>query len=269
MRVVVGKAAKNKTPLLTADMRFVDFQPYWNVPFKIARDEILPKLMVNPGYLSGQNMELISRSGKRIGGEDGESFAEQIRQGAMGIRQKPGKGNALGKVKFIFPNKSDVYLHDTPSVSFFSRARRDLSHGCVRVAQPEELAKFVLKNQDGWDTFSIEKALKSPKNQRVVLKNTIPVLFLYNTSFFDEHNNLTFYPDIYHHDATLLEALKTQTDLSDKVLFAPKEVLPPTEDQTVNTTNANQITPAVESVATADTKHIQSAVQKPDSTVSP
>ena len=271
MRVVVGKAAKNKTPLLTADMRFVDFQPYWNVPFKIARDEILPKLMVNPGYLSGQNMELISRSGKRIGGEDGESFAEQIRQGAMGIRQKPGKGNALGKVKFIFPNKSDVYLHDTPSVSFFSRARRDLSHGCVRVAHPEELAKFVLKNQDGWDNFSIEKALKSPKNQHVVLKNTIPVLFLYNTSFFDEHNNLSFYPDIYHHDATLLEALKTQTDLSDKVLFAPKEVvLPPTDEQPVNTTNANQIAPAVESVATADTKHIQSVTTpKVDSTVSP
>jgi murein L,D-transpeptidase YcbB/YkuD len=273
MRVVVGKAAKNKTPVLTADMRFVDFQPYWNVPFKIARDEILPKVMENPSYLSGQNMELISRSGKRIGAEGSGGFAEQIRQGAMGIRQKPGKGNALGKVKFIFPNKSDVYLHDTPSVSFFSRARRDLSHGCVRVAHPEELAKFVLRNQEGWDNDSIDKALNSTKNQRVVLKNTIPVLFLYNTSFFDENNNLTFYPDIYQHDAALLEALKTQTDLSDKVLFAPKEVIPPTDAPTteppvVNTTNANQ--PAPESVVAAGAKNVQSvAIPKVDTTVSP
>jgi murein L,D-transpeptidase YcbB/YkuD len=273
MRVVVGKAAKNKTPVLTADMRFVDFQPYWNVPFKIARDEILPKLIENPGYLSGQNMELISRSGRRIGGEDGESFAEQIRQGSMGIRQRPGKGNALGKVKFIFPNKNDVYLHDTPSVSLFSRARRDLSHGCVRVAHPEELAKFVLKDQEGWDTPSIEKALKSSRNQRIVLKNTIPVIFLYNTSFFDENNHLAFYPDIYRHDASLLEALKNQTDLSDKLLFAPKEVVPPTDEQNAeqpaNTTNANQVTHTVESVAAADTKHVQTTVQKLDSTVSP
>jgi murein L,D-transpeptidase YcbB/YkuD len=288
MRVVVGKAAKNKTPLLTAEMRFVDFQPYWNVPFKIARDEILPKLAQNPGYLSGQNMELISRSGRKIGGDAGESFAEQIRQGSMGIRQRPGKGNALGKVKFIFPNKSDVYLHDTPSVSLFSRSRRDLSHGCVRVAQPEELANFVLKDQDGWNADSIKKALKSAKNQRVILKNTIPVLFLYNTAFFDEHNNLAFYPDIYHHDATLLEALKKQDDLSDKVLFAPKEVIPPTDEQktdqieattpidSVNTANAKQVTSALQPVAAANTtqaipvlnpeKHSTSST---DSTVSP
>ncbi|CAG1769684.1 partial L,D-transpeptidase YcbB, partial [uncultured bacterium] len=180
MRVVVGKAAKNQTPILTATMQFVDFQPYWHVPIKIARDEILPKLIDNPDYLAGHNMEVISRSGKRLGG--GLSYAA-ITQGAVGIRQKPGTGNALGKVKFLFPNKNDVYLHDTPSVSYFSRARRDLSHGCVRVAEPQALAEFVLKPEDNWDTDHIKKAMRATgKNRRVILNNTIPVLFLYNTA---------------------------------------------------------------------------------------
>lgn len=266
MRVVVGKAAKNQTPLLTADMRFVDFHPYWNVPFKIARDEILPKLAENPDYLAGQNMELVSRSGKSIGSY---GSYDGIRMGSLGIRQRPGKGNALGKVKFIFPNKSDVYLHDTPSVSLFGRSRRDLSHGCVRVARPEELAKFVLK-EDNWDEEAIKKAIKSSRNQRIILKNTIPVLFLYNTAFFDENNNLTFYTDIYQQDAKLIEALKSaRKDLSDKELFAPKE-LPPAEDsaqdkieakhEPVSPPSAKQTTSANESVATVNTKQISPPV---------
>jgi L,D-transpeptidase YcbB len=292
MRVVVGKAAKNQTPVLTADMRFVDFQPYWNVPFKIARDEILPKLLENPDYLSGQNMEVVSRSGKSLG--DYGDFSEQIRQGSIGIRQRPGKGNALGKVKFIFPNKSDVYLHDTPSVSLFSRSRRDLSHGCVRVAHPQELAEFVLKNEGDWDVEAIKKAMKGGKNRRVVLKNTIPVLFLYNTSFFDEHNNLNFYSDIYHRDAELLEALKKHEDLSDHTLFAPKEVTPTEspavehiEAQTTNAesvvaVNTKQVVPVVKNLATTSATQIAptisvtrteeksaSAASKTDSTLSP
>ncbi|MDD1608557.1 MAG: L,D-transpeptidase family protein [Methylococcaceae bacterium] len=228
MRVVVGKAAKNKTPLLTADMRFVDFQPYWNVPYKIAKDEILPKLAEDPDYLVRQNMEFVSSSGNS----------------ALRIRQRPGKGNALGKVKFIFPNKSDVYLHDTPSVSLFGRSRRDLSHGCVRVAHPQELAEFVLKNEGDWDISSIKKAMNG-RNRRVVLKNTIPVLFLYNTAFFDENNNLAFYSDIYHHDVELLNALKNQEDLSDEGLFAPKEEVPPTNEPSTEQIEATKAQPVV------------------------
>lgn len=276
MRVVVGKAAKNQTPVLTADMRFVDFQPYWNVPFKIAKDEILPKLMENPDYLSGQNMEVVARSGKKLG-EYGD-FSEQIRQGSLRIRQRPGKGNALGKVKFIFPNDSDVYLHDTPSVSLFSRSRRDLSHGCVRVAHPQELAEFVLKEQGGWDVDAIKKAMQG-KNQRVVLKNTIPVMFLYSTAFFDEHNNLTFYADIYHRDAELLEALKKHEDLSDKVLFEPKEVPPThtpavepieadaTHAESIVAANTKQVLPAIQPVTRTEEKSV--SIPKTESTLSP
>jgi murein L,D-transpeptidase YcbB/YkuD len=272
MRVVVGKAAKNQTPQLVADMRFVDFQPYWNVPYKIAKDEILPKLAADPEYLTRQNMEFVSGSGSS----------------ALRIRQRPGKGNALGKVKFIFPNASSVYLHDTPSVALFSRSRRDLSHGCVRVAHPQELAEFVLKDQGGWDTDAIKKAMVG-KNRQVVLKKTIPVLFLYNTAFFDEHNNLTFYTDIYHRDAELLDALTKHQDLSDQVLFAPKELPPSVEPieaeaahaETVVAANTKQVIPVVESMATTNTRAIQpvtstqeksvsaAAVVKTDSTLSP
>lgn len=267
MRVVVGKAAKNQTPLLTADMRFVDFHPYWNVPFKIARDEILPKLAEDPDYLVRQNMEFVSGSGNS----------------ALRIRQRPGKGNALGKVKFIFPNKSDVYLHDTPSVSLFGRARRDLSHGCVRVARPEELANFVLKAESNWDETAIKKAIKSARNQRVVLKSTIPVLFLYNTAFFNENNNLTFYADIYQHDAKLLDALKKpRKDLSDKELFAPKELPPADESNTnkieahhsdpVTTASAKQVTESLATVNNKQIAHVAKEVKpdsNPDTTLSP
>lgn len=273
MRVVVGKSAKNQTPQLAADMRFVDFQPYWNVPYKIAKDEILPKLAADPEYLARQNMEFVSGSGSS----------------ALRIRQRPGKGNALGKVKFIFPNASSVYLHDTPSVALFSRSRRDLSHGCVRVARPQELAEFVLKDQGGWDTDTIKKAMGG-KNRQVVLKKTIPVLFLYNTAFFDEHSNLTFYTDIYHRDAELLDALTKHQDLSDQVLFAPKEVPPSVEpieaeaahaETVVATANTKQVIPVVESMATTNTAQVApvtsteeksasaAAVVKTDSTLSP
>lgn len=257
MRVVVGKAAKNQTPQLAADMRFVDFQPYWNVPYKIAKDEILPKLAADPEYLARQNMEFVSGSGSS----------------ALRIRQRPGKGNALGKVKFIFPNASSVYLHDTPSVALFSRSRRDLSHGCVRVAHPQELAEFVLKDQGGWDTDAIKKAMGG-KNRQVVLKKTIPVLFLYNTAFFDEHSNLTFYTDIYHRDTELLDALTKHQDLSDQVLFAPKEVPPSAEpieaeavhSETVVAANTKQIIPVVESMATTNTAQVARAIQPVTST---
>ena len=218
MRVVVGKALKNETPVLMAQMRFIDFMPYWNVPYNIVKAEILPKLMVNPGYLDKENMELVTTFGNETKAVafTGSSLAG-LKQGTLRIRQRPGKKNALGKVKFIFPNKEDVYLHDTPSQPLFSKSRRDFSHGCVRVANPEGLAEFTLRNQ--WTKEMIQQGLATSKTQRVVLKKAIPVLFIYTTSFFDPNNNLAFYPDIYGNDAVLLGALKKPEDLSDQAIF--------------------------------------------------
>ncbi|MGR8998189.1 MAG: L,D-transpeptidase family protein [Gammaproteobacteria bacterium] len=218
MRVVVGKALKNQTPVLMAEMRFIDFMPYWNVPYSIVKKEILPKLMENPGYLDKENMELVTTFGNeaRAVAFTDSSIAGLMR-GSLRIRQRPGKKNALGKVKFIFPNKADVYLHDTPSQTLFSKSRRDFSHGCVRVANPEGLAEFALKNQ--WSKEAIQQALQTSKTRRVILKKSIPVLFFYVTAFFDQDNNLTFYPDIYGNDIVLLDALKKPEDLSDQSLF--------------------------------------------------
>lgn len=234
MRVVVGKALKNETPVLMAEMRFIDFMPYWNVPYNIVKKEILPKLIENPGYLAAENMELVSTFGNETKAVAFNAASMSgLKQGNLRIRQRPGKKNALGKVKFIFPNKSDVYLHDTPSHSLFSRSRRDFSHGCVRVENPDQLAEFVLKNQ--WTKEAIDEAMAADKTRRVVLKKSIPVLFFYVTSFIDQYDNLTFYSDIYGYDTVLENALNKVVDVSDQEIFAQPAslgeatVMPPKE----------------------------------------
>lgn len=218
MRVVVGKALKNQTPVLMAQMKYVEFAPYWNVPPKILKEEIMPKLGRKPGFLASQNMEVVGKGGAK-GMPLNSDTLEKLRTGVYRVRQRPGTRNSLGKIKFIFPNKDDVYLHDTPADSLFSRTRRDFSHGCVRVEDPLLLAEFVLKNQNGWNTTTIKKAMNSSANRHVDLQNPIPVLFFYTTAFVDQNNKLAFYPDIYGHDTTLLEALKKSDDLADQSIF--------------------------------------------------
>ena len=185
-----------------AEMNSVEFMPYWNVPPSIWKKEIQPKLARNPGYLSGQNMEVVSLKG-----------------GGMRVRQRPGGKNALGRIKFIFPNSEGVYLHDTPSKALFGRPRRDFSHGCVRVQNPSLLAQFVLKNQEGWTQSRIDATLKNSTHHQVGLKTKIPVLFFYTTAFYESNDKLTFYSDIYGHDATLLTALAKVGDVSDASLI--------------------------------------------------
>jgi L,D-transpeptidase YcbB len=227
MRVVVGNALKTQTPVLMAEMHFIDFMPYWNVPYSIIKNEILPKLIQNSNYLEKENMELVSvfRDGERPTAFNQETM-NLLKEGKLRIRQRPGGKNSLGRVKFIFPNKDDVYLHDTPANALFSKSRRDFSHGCVRVANPQKLAEFALKNQDTWNAETIQLAMSTPKTQRVILKKPIPVLFFYITAFFDQYDNLEFYPDIYGHDAVLLDALSKPDDLSDQSLFISTNTVP-------------------------------------------
>lgn len=227
MRVVVGNALKTQTPVLMAEMHFIDFMPYWNVPYSIIKNEILPKLIQNNNYLNKENMELVSvfRDAEKPTALTPETMS-LLKEGKLRIRQRPGGKNALGKVKFIFPNKDDVYLHDTPSNTLFSKSRRDLSHGCVRVANPQKLAEFALKDQEGWTPETIQLAMNTPKTQRVILKKPIPVMFFYTTAFFDQYDNLEFFPDIYGHDAVLIEALSKPDDLSDQSLFISTNTSP-------------------------------------------
>ena len=211
LNVVVGKAEKTPTPVIMANMNSVEFMPYWNVPPSILKKELMPKMARNHGYLAGQNMEIVS-----------------LKNGGMRVRQRPGGKNALGRVKFIFPNPEGVYLHDTPSKALFSRTRRDFSHGCVRVQNPSLLAQFVLKNQEGWTQDRIDSTLKNSTHHQVSLKTTIPVLFFYSTAFYEQGDKLTLYSDIYGHDAMLLAALGKVSDVSDAAFIArePEIVLP-------------------------------------------
>lgn len=212
MKVVVGKAEDNQTPILLEEMRYLEFMPYWNIPKRILDKEILPKAQAGRNYLSDQNIQLVERDSRASDDfEDPQGLADNTKHGKIiGARQLPGKKNPLGKVKFIFPNKDDVYLHDTPFHSAFSRDRRDLSHGCVRVSEAEKLAEFVLGEQQGWDRTTIEQAMTSDKTQRVGLKRTIPVLFFYSTAYAGQDKKLRFYPDIYGYDAQLKGAISSK-----------------------------------------------------------
>ena len=234
MRVVVGKALKNETPVLMAEMRFIDFMPYWNVPYNIVKNEIVPKLLKNPSYLNAENMEMVATDGAetKVVPFSGSTL-QGLTQGNIRIRQRPGHKNALGKVKFMFPNKNDVYLHDTPSHDLFNRTRRDFSHGCVRVEKPNQLAQFVLKDQ--LTKEAIDEAMKTEKSRRVMLKKTIPVLFFYTTGFVDQNSRLNFYADIYGYDAILKTELQKLQDVPDQVLFVPPPETAPTEAPTNQT----------------------------------
>lgn len=208
MKVIVGKALKNQTPVLLEEMKYLEFMPYWNIPRNIMNQEILPKLYSDWGYLQSQDIELVQLYEGNSSSWD--SVFDDIRSGRVRARQRPGKKNPLGRVKFIFPNKADVYLHDTSTPSLFSRSRRDFSHGCVRVEQAEKLAEFVLSHQPDstWDQERIQEAMAGPKTRRVPLKRAIPVLFFYTTAFIDHDDQIHFYPDVYDQDAALSKALE-------------------------------------------------------------
>lgn len=203
MAVVVGRAARTQTPVFAGAMKSVVFAPYWNVPRSIATGEILPKLRKGLGYLARENMEIV-RDGRPLA--PGADAVEQLAAGTARLRQRPGTGNALGRVKFLFPNSNNVYLHDTPSRSLFQRSRRDFSHGCIRVADPAGLARWVLA-AEGWDAERVAEGLALESETRVPLTDAIPVVIYYTTAVARRDATIAFYGDIYGHDAALRRAL--------------------------------------------------------------
>lgn len=208
MKVVVGEAMDKQTPVFMAEMRYIDFRPYWNVPPSIIKKELLPKFYNNPGYFASHDMELVEAIGPNakplpLSGAN----LERLRQGQLKLRQRPGRKNPLGAVKFIFPNDNDIYFHDTPTQKHFSRSRRDFSHGCIRLEQPQELAAFVLKDHEGWDRQAIAQAMQQDKTRRVFLKKPLPVIIFYTTALANDQGMVFFYEDIYGHDQALDVAL--------------------------------------------------------------
>jgi murein L,D-transpeptidase YcbB/YkuD len=206
--VVVGKAVRHQTPVFAKDMQYIVFRPYWNVPTSILRSEIVPAIVKNRNYIANKNFEVVTYSGTVVtSGPISDDVLEQLRAAKLMVRQKPGPDNALGLVKFMFPNEHSVYLHSTPAQSLFSQSRRDFSHGCIRVQQPTELAAYLLRNQPPWTLEKVRTAMQTgPNNQQVNLKVPIPVLILYITAVAEEDGSVHFFNDIYGHDKSL-EAL--------------------------------------------------------------
>ena len=209
-RVVVGKAMRTETPVFAADMRYIVFRPYWNVPTSILRNEIIPSILKNPNYIAANNFEVTDLSGKVVtSGHVSEAVLAGLRAGKLAVRQKPGPKNALGLIKFLFPNEHSVYLHSTPATQLFSLSRRDFSHGCIRVEKPAELAVWLLRDQTAdqkqpWTLEKVKAAMESgPDNRQINLAVPVPVLILYVTAVVEEDGSVHFFNDIYGHDKKL------------------------------------------------------------------
>jgi L,D-transpeptidase YcbB len=198
IRVVVGKRG-NETPIFSDEMETVVFSPYWNIPDSIKQGETAPAVARDPEYLDRNNIDVFRGSRRVDMASIDWSDPGELRQ--LTFRQRPGANNALGHVKFLFPNNFDVYLHDTPADSLFRRVGRAFSHGCIRVEEPEVLANYVLRDYPEWDDSRIIQAMHSGEEQHVKLKETIPVHITYFTSWVDENGGLHFQPDIYGYDA--------------------------------------------------------------------
>lgn len=202
--VVVGKTAK-QTIVFKGDISRIVLNPYWNVPSSIVNNEILPKLKRDPNYLSANNMEVVS--GGNVINSSSINWDKYSKNIPFEIRQKPGNNNSLGKMKFLFPNSFNIYLHDTPSKELFDRNKRDFSHGCIRVENPMKLAMHLLKKDKIWNQEKVDKVLKTNTETGIAIKPNMPVYIVYFTAWVDVDGNLNFRNDIYNLDEELAKEI--------------------------------------------------------------
>ena len=191
MPVIVGKEG-NSTVMFSSKINQIVFNPTWNIPESIVRNEIMPKMKADPNYLKKNNIEVVKQN-----------------DNLPVLRQLPGKNNPLGKVKFLFPNTHDIYLHDTPDKTAFAKRDRALSHGCIRVANAEKLAEYLLRDQTDWKGQKIKSAMNSGKEETISLKNKQPVTISYLTAWVDPDGHMNFRPDVYNHDKDAMEKMFT------------------------------------------------------------
>jgi len=205
----------NKTPVFKSRLQYIEFNPTWTVPRSITVKEMIPKIKKDHKYLSDRNMVLLDGSGKIVPMSSVDFNAISANNFPYTIRQEPGPGNALGEVKFIFPNKYAVYLHDTPSKYLFGKAKRSFSHGCIRTQNPLDLAEVLLEGSK-WDKQKIRETLDSKKTTRALFDTPLDVLLLYWTAGLYQQKSVFFYPDIYERDAQILYKLDRDVE---KVAF--------------------------------------------------
>ena len=204
-RVQVGKPFQ-KTPVFRDEMKYLVFNPTWTVPFSIATRDLLPQIQANPGILSTRGFDVRDSSGRNVDPANVDWSALSRRRFPYTLVQRPGPNNALGRVKFMFPNEHAVYLHDTPSKHLFDRAGRAFSAGCIRVEHPFELAEILL-GPDGWNQKRFEDVLATGKETTVFLSKPLPVLLLYWTAQVGADGEILFLPDIYERDDAIADAL--------------------------------------------------------------
>ncbi|MEZ5666776.1 MAG: L,D-transpeptidase family protein [Alphaproteobacteria bacterium] len=202
MRVVVG-TQRNQTPIFNDTMEYAQLNPYWNVPQSIADNEYLPALRNDPFYLLNQNIRILS-GGREINPVlvDWSSVSGRF---PYALRQEPGGGNALGRIKFMFPNGHSVYMHDTPSRSLFERTARSFSHGCIRLQDPMRMAGFVFNGQ--YTEEEVEAMIASGRTRDVIMDHPIPVYIGYFTARANESGTVSFFGDIYERDTVLMQAM--------------------------------------------------------------
>lgn len=204
-RVIVGTPYRN-TPVFRSLMTYLEFNPTWTIPPTILREDTLPAIRKNPDYLAERNISVIDRSGDRVDPSTidwhapGKGFP-------YSLRQEPGPENALGLVKFIFPNAYSVYMHDTPHRALFDQPMRGYSSGCIRVENPFRLVELVLQERQDFAAAELEEILRSGRTRRVLLEKPLPVMILYLTAALADSGKAEFYPDIYHRDPAVLGLL--------------------------------------------------------------
>jgi murein L,D-transpeptidase YcbB/YkuD len=212
MRVVVGRKAR-PTPIFTGRMTYMELNPYWYIPGTIAREDILPRILDDPNYLSKENIRVF-RTWKEP--------ALEIDPGTIDwalitrsnfpfkLRQEPGSSNALGRIKFVFPNKFSVFLHDTPARALFNKTKRSSSSGCIRVENPIELAEYLLKGKPKWNRDKIMTTINKGKRKVLAIPDPIKVHVLYLTAWVEKDGTLNFRDDIYGKDKPLKKALENR-----------------------------------------------------------
>ncbi len=206
MKVIVGRSKLTQTPIMDGEIQNIEFSPYWNVPRSIVISETLPRLRRDPAYFQRQGFEFVTHDGSVLRTAS-QANIEALQHGELRIRQRPGPNNALGDIKFIFPNNQSIYLHHTPAVGLFNRDRRDFSHGCVRVEDPTGLAQFVLHQEPEWTRTRIQQAMTLGKSRTIRVLPPVPVLITYSTVVVKD-DKVYFYPDIYGQDSMLDKALQ-------------------------------------------------------------
>jgi murein L,D-transpeptidase YcbB/YkuD len=196
MDVVVGRTVeKLRTPVFTADLTHLIFRPYWDVPRSITLAETIPAARRDPSYFGRNNFELVDRAGSVV--PYSAQQLDALAQGTLRVRQRPGPGNALGAVKFVLPNPSGVYLHDTPERGLFAHPVRAFSHGCIRVADPAALAQWLLGEDAGWTRARVDTELQRTDPLQVNLAEAVPVYIVYGTAIAREDGSVLFLDDLY------------------------------------------------------------------------